>query len=550
MAELDFTPHPILKPPTAAEQLWLLENNHEGLLELWQEHERLIALSKSDPLRHGFNLTSWTRIREMLAEYNEVLVLGGNRAGKTAGMGKLCMEAVTQQTDGHIVMFSQNADTSIKVQQAAMWEFMPKEFKKKTKSIEGYINFSMQNGFTGQSFIFPDTRTRVDFKTYTQYSNNHTILEGFEFGFPDLGDHPQNIGIVNDEYLGDASLINTQRFRLATRNSKLITGFTPIDGFTALIADYLKGAETLETKTAVLLGGEQVPVKQYSVERDAGICYIHTDENPFGGYERLSKDIAKRSREEILVRAYGVPVKSVTTLFPLFNKNVHVISELPEISKATHTVYQVIDPADARNFFCIWAAVDKAGEVTILREWPDRETHGEWALHGEPKWKHGPASGKLGYAIRTDVKDYSYVELFKEIEAELGVEVFERIGDSRFMAREHDNQDMFSDFAEMDMDVVPSDGRMESSGIQMLDQWFAYNPNIEVDSVNRPKIRIHESCGNIIDSVVNYTPDGKKFEALKDPIDCLRYLRTANGGEGPEHYDASVFNIKQQTGGY
>lgn len=58
----------------------------------------------------------------------------------------------------------------------------------------------MQNGFTGQSFIFPDTRTRVDFKTYTQYSNNQTILEGFEFGFKQP--NGLNIGAWLDEYLG------------------------------------------------------------------------------------------------------------------------------------------------------------------------------------------------------------------------------------------------------------------------------------------------------------------------------------------------------------
>ena len=119
----------------------------------------------------------------------------------------------------------------------------------------------MQNGFTGQSFIFPDTRTRVDFKTYTQFSNNHTILEGFEFGFPNLGNHPENVGIGNDEYLGDSTLINTQRFRLATRDSRLVTGFTPIDGYTELIADYLRDAEILETKHAELLD-EPVAVKQ------------------------------------------------------------------------------------------------------------------------------------------------------------------------------------------------------------------------------------------------------------------------------------------------
>ena len=154
--------------------------------------EGLIRASQEDPLRHGFDLKGWDRIREGLLNYNEVLALGGNRSGKTTGCAKLVMKAVTQNPDGHIVCFSQNADTSVKVQQAAVWEMMPKEFKKKTKSIEGYINFSMQNGFTGSSFIFPDTRTRVDFKTYTQFSNNQTILEGFEFGFK--GDPELNIG--------------------------------------------------------------------------------------------------------------------------------------------------------------------------------------------------------------------------------------------------------------------------------------------------------------------------------------------------------------------
>ena len=87
----------------------------------------------------------------------------------------------------------------------------------------------MQNGFTGSSFIFPDTRTRVDFKTYTQFSNNQTILEGFEFGFN--GAKEMNIGAWLDEYLGDAALVNTLRFRLATRDSKMLLGFTPIDGY-------------------------------------------------------------------------------------------------------------------------------------------------------------------------------------------------------------------------------------------------------------------------------------------------------------------------------
>ena len=239
---------------------------------------------------------------------------------------------------------------------------MPREFKKKTKSIEGYINYSMQNGFTGSSFIFPDTRTRVDFKTYTQFSNNQTILEGFEFGF--RSGENLNIGTWLDEYLGDDALINTLRFRLATRNSKMLIAFTPINGYTPFIAEYLKGSETLKTRRAELLNRE-LPVQQYSPKRDASVVYLHSDENPFGGYSRIAKDLRDRPEEEILVRAYGVPVKSVTSLLPLFNTEVNVLGEeknkygmsFPDISdKSKFTCYQVVDPAGARNFTAIWAA--------------------------------------------------------------------------------------------------------------------------------------------------------------------------------------------------
>ena len=544
---MKITLHPLLPLPTEEELFVLYEKQGAGAVQkLLEAREERIKLSKEDPLRYGFELTSWKRIREVLQDYYEVLVLGGNRAAKTTGIAKIAMESITECTDGHIVLFSQNADTSVKVQQAALWEYMPKEFKKKTKGIEGYINYSMQNGFTGQSFIFPDTRTRVDFKTYTQFSNNHTILEGFEFGFPDMGNDPKNIGILNDEYLGDATLINTQRFRLATRNARLITAFTPIDGFTPLIAEYMKNAQTLETRPAELLSNEQVPVKQYSIERDAGIVYLHSDENPFGGYERIAHTLQNSSRDEILVRAYGVPVKSQTTLFPDFNTNVHVIKYLPKISKKTHTVYQVVDPAGARNYVAIWAAVDKQGFVTVLKEFPERDTYGEWAVFGEPRWKFGPASKKLGLDVQ------GYIDEFNLIEQDLGVEVFERIGDSRFFAKENENNtDLFEAFAEKGMFFVPSSGADIDTGITALDGWMKYNPNAELDSANKPILQIHESCGNLINSLINWGNNGKKDEALKDFVDLIRYLRMANDGYGPDFVDnLSMQTTRKNQGGY
>jgi hypothetical protein len=354
---IEFTPHPILEAPSDEEILLLAKKDPKLLAELHRAHEGRIEAAVNDPVRYGFDLDGWGRIRNGLEKYNEVLTLGGNRSGKTTGCAKIIMQAVMENMNGHIVCFSQNADTSVKVQQAAMWEMMPREFQKKTKSTEGYINFSMQNGFTGSSFIFPDTRTRVDFKTYTQFSNNQTILEGMQFGFPSKPDH-LNMGAWLDEYLGDSALVNTLRFRLATFNSKMILGFTPIDGFTPFISEYCTNAETLETREASLLKNRQLPIRQYSPNRDAGIVYLHSDENPFGGYERLSKDLKGRPDEEVLVRAYGVPVKSMTSLLPLFSTEVNVLGDIPnkygmkfpDINNDDYTIYMVMDPAGAKLY--------------------------------------------------------------------------------------------------------------------------------------------------------------------------------------------------------
>jgi len=101
------------------------------------------------------------------------------------------------------------------------------------------------------------------------------------------------------------------------------------------------------------------------------------------------------------------------------------------------------------------------------------------------------------------------------------------------------------------MHFIPSDGRMEEIGIRALDDWFNYNPNIPVDNVNRPRCFIHRDCGNLIDSLINYNSRGKSDEALKDFFDLIRYLRMANGGEGPDHVDErSMAVVNRSSGGY
>lgn len=554
---MKFTDHPVLKAPTP-EFIKSLCFNEDGssdgeglakLIELHRIHEEAIKNAESDPLNYGVTLKGWVYADGMLDHYDTLMCFGGNRSGKTEYGARSVVKAALENPNAIIVCFAQDADASIRTQQSAIWRYLPPEVKQNQKKSElEYINYKVKTGFSGQSLILPNG-SQILFHTYSQFIANRSKFEGLELGSKNPNWH--NLGLWLDEYLEDGDLVRTMRFRLATRDAKMILTFTPIDGYTPFVAEFLKGVETRKTRPAVLLDGEEVPVTQYSSDKDAGIVYFHSEFNPFGGYNRIAKELKNSPKDEIKTRAYGIPVKSMNSLFPMFSPSIHVLldADFPDITdRKKFTLYHVVDPAGARNYTSLHAAVTGIGsdtEVYIRREWPDRDTYGPWAEFGDPNWKFGPASKKMGY----DVK--GYVELFKGIEEELGIHVFERIGDSRFFANENaDNADLFTQFAEHDFHFVPSLGAKEEQGLTALDDWFCYNPNAPIDAANHPRVYIHESCGNLIYAIVNYHTDGKKAEALKDFIDCLRYLRTANEGVGPEHYPPGLMAQKVQGGAY
>ena len=142
--------------------------------------------------------------------------------------------------------------------------------------------------------------------------------------------------------------------------------------------------------------------------------------------------------------------------------------------------------------------------------------------------------------------------MFKKTEEDLDINVFERIGDSRFFAKENENnEDLFRVFDDYGMNFLASDGRMEEVGINALDEWFSYNPNANIDEANRPRCYVHEDCGNLIESLINYGSNGKADEVLKDFFDVIRYLRMMNGGEGPDHVkNRAMQTSMKNTGGY
>jgi hypothetical protein len=486
----------------------------EKLLQLHRIYHEAIENSERDPYRYGFRLPHWDVADELVADFNELLVLGGNRSGKTTYAARAVVEAAIKNSQSVIMCFAQNADVSIRQQQSAVYDTLPEEYRRKVLSQEENVSYTRKNGFSKSSLIL-NNRSHIIFKTYAQFLNNDTILEGAELGCKD----PEgiNIGAWCDEYLIGPELLATLRFRLATRNAKMIVTFTPTTGYTEVVRDYIEGAKTVRTKEAELLGGRQVPYIQHSKNRNAGIIYFHSKDNPFGGYDRIAQDLKGRPEDEILTRAYGVPTKSAAGKFPLFSREVNVVKhELIPTKDVTR--YLILDPAGSKNWFMCWIAVDASDTYWVYREWPDVNV-GDWAKWHGGKWTAGEGAKGLGYGIR------DYVDLI--LRNEEGEVIYERLIDPRLGAAKYQTQtgasSIIEELADAGLIFIPAPGLDIEDGIQALQTKMAYSRKQPIDALNRPHFYVSERCENIISALQEYTGEGGADEIHKDPIDVLRY---------------------------
>jgi hypothetical protein len=525
--------HPILAPPSD-DEIAVMEP--EELVALHKVYHEAIENADKDPYRYGFRLPHWSRAEEQLQSVSEVVALGGNRSGKTQWGAFCVVRAAIDNPQSEIMCFAQTTEVSIRQQQKAVWGWLPAEYRVKQTSANAYISYTQKNGFTDNSLILPNG-SQIIFKTYSQYQNNPTILEGAELGSRAPVWH--NIGAWADEYLLGPELINTLRFRLATRDSKLLLTFTPIDGYTEVIKEYLDGAENIEVREAELLNNEMVPYVQKSKKRNASIHYFHSKDNPFGGYERIRETLIGRPREEILIRAYGVPVKSHATKFPKFNKAVNVI-KADQVPKTGITRYHVIDPAGAKNWFMCWIAVDGSGTFYVYREWPGVDV-GDWAEWKAGKWQPGPGAKGQGFGIK------DYIDLIKELEGD--EEIFERLIDPRLGAAKYQSSDgassIIEDLNDQGMVCIPAPGLDIDDGLQALIGKMSWDTTKPMDSINRPHFYVTDECENIIQALSEYTGEAGLKEAWKDPIDVLRYASIAD----IDHVDSKRTLVTRQGGG-
>ena len=421
----------------------------EAKLRIAAGRERFLTAMREDPYTHGYEPDIWLvvkalfrgveptraqreRVRKILnLEWNdfaermrrhlgftkpvgEVLIMGANRSGKTDFASKLAMQLADSGGKSMLVGF-QTLKTGKGTQMKRLWNYMPKPFKeknialKKASRIDEHISYTEQNGFAGSKITFGN-RSILDFVTYEMDVKS---IEGSEYDF----------GWLDEEF--PQSFLSTLRSRLASKKGILLGTFTPISGYTPVVADFLDGMQVTKWHTAYMLpldGGIVEPwselgltPEEYTALMDdsaevpesrpeeclkwllgegekggtdgrafvrtprvavckggeAAAVWFYGSDNPYGSPGSVIRSAAKnrRATSEIKARVYGIAEKLSGRLFPKFSreKNVIPLEALPKRLVRIH----VVDPAPERNWCSGWYGYEKETDTLYkYREWP------------------------------------------------------------------------------------------------------------------------------------------------------------------------------------
>lgn len=565
-------PHPVLPLPTRQQVAAWTALGDAGLQHLQKtlkERAELIALERSDPLRYGFEPETYKKVRELLSQYDEVLLSGANREGKTDCAAKLCVEHLVDAPSGsqRQAAFLHSSDrTSIDQQQPVIFSKLPPELR--ALALRGvqlksgtYLKYGRAQGFANDKIILPNGSMGLFFN----YKQDVGVMEGYRLTW-----------VWFDE-LVPLAFLDALTFRLSQgeRLVILIT-FTPVRGYTPVVARYVAGAKIIETRPAALLSPTTVHVKgcppghmpyvmQSRRPRSVAV-FFHWGQNPFGASKEVQKKLEGAKGPVIKMRAYGYAEKLVTSAFPKFSEKVHVVSKekFAAIVKAGGTRYLAADPRPSRNWFLKWYFVTPEGYRIVYREWPDYQRFGEWALppadsndaeeSRKNDWRPGPAqrleAGK-GFAsyksLILKTEGWSYDPEKKQWIAGPHTERIERrLMDPRFGGSEVPSQDEGQTPIEMmdeagDKDtagrVMPSMAWEAApasavhgvgSALDMIVTAMDYDETTEVTVLNCPRWYMVEGCEHSLLAYQEFSNAGTEKNALKDIVDCDRYFEKAD----------------------
>ncbi len=423
---------------------------------LLEQREKRIALAEGDPLDHGFippiwivawammgveivpqrvvtqlarrfgwgSDGAWIKWSELLRErlgmkrpVRDLLINGANRSGKSQFASDLTVREMLEIEKLRCVVGSQKRDTSVDVQQKRMHQYFKPDMRDTVRSDVEYHKFSDKNGFTGDSFVFPNS-SKCKYHFYTQ---NIINIEGKEM----------ERAWMDEEV--PVSWLNALRMRLATVRGRLLVTFTPISGYTPAVAQYLDGMKIVRYSqgymlpkdggkpsraAALALSEDELAVLDIQMEKDElttvpwsrpedcigwvegewsqkeenvlpgrvfelvprvalcpgggrAVLWFHGRDNPFGNPSEVILTAQNKSlstaRDEIKKKVYGIALGAKGARYAAFDRKIHTCMR-DDIPKEGMNVL-VLDTAPERNWFMGWFRV--AGErAWMYREWP------------------------------------------------------------------------------------------------------------------------------------------------------------------------------------
>ncbi len=529
------------------------------VMDFLQRREKSIALAKEDPLNYGFELECWKEARSQLTEADELLVLGGNRAGKTEWAAKLVSETLTQKENAVVWCLHSSLPSSIELQQPVVRRYLPPQWRAMGKRGQvANVSFTVKNGFSEQVFVLPNG-SRCRFLNYTQ---DIRVLEGGE------------CDLIWCDELVPLTWLETLRFRIVTRQGKLVITFTPVKGYSMTVKDYIAGSSVIKTRHSELLPDTvnvqncpvgTMPYVMQPYRKNARAMTFFSEDNPYGGYENIKKMLDGKPSSEIKIRAYGWAEKLDGNTFAKFDEAVHVIP--PNKVPKEGTRYCSCDPAGLKNWFIKWYLVDEIGRVFLYREWPDRRIYGEWALPSEkPDGSPGPAQTNeqgrsiVGYKrLILELEGWKWNEELGEWDGKNAEDIAARYIDPRMGGAEVPSAEegtsiisLMEDIQQKDgQNIGPSmvwlraDGGSIDEGIQMINDYMDFDDSESINVMNSPRFFVTDECEQSIFAYHEYTgKDGLKG-AMKDVIDPDRYFLKS----GPVYYDTNV-PLFTDGGGY
>ena len=517
------TPHPYFRLPTKEEAA---EMGAEKLVSVLQQREELIQMEKKDPFHCGIEPEHWQMADKEFSQVDELLILGGNRSGKSEYASKRVVKCINDIPEANVLCMHTTASTSVEQQQQYIWKYIPSEWKAAKKGKVTNLTFSKKGGFTESCCVAPNG-SRIFFRNYSQ-SLESGILEGSEWD------------MVWADELCPHDFVQSLRFRLTTRSRQpapnypdgypwrgLLITFTPVTGYTPTVREFLQGATTVKSVEADpdLLPNEKVPVTMQPLKDNARIVFFHSEWNKYNDYKALKRTLQHDPKTKILTRAYGLPTKVQGGAFPRFGSPHIVTSEqIPDEG----TNYMIVDPSHGKNWVMIWVRVAQDGKCYVYREFPSQVYPiegigmvGEWAVSGKKiDGDKGLAQQPFGWSLARYAQ-----EIRKQ---EKNEKILVRIMDSRFGHSSTPTKTgmttLIDEMSDLDMFFEPSVGVKIEEGITLINNLLDYNEEEPINSLNTPKLFVHEDCKNTRFALSVWTGTDGKHGASKDFVDVLRYF--------------------------